>query len=247
MTSQPKENYQERRQMTNTKQSFFNLTNDYLLGILAGICISIGGTAFLSSDSKAVGALFFTIGLFVILTFKFNLFTGKVCYALDNKPSYILKLLVIWLGNLTGAILSGLLLRLTRLDNIVAKSQALAETKLSDNLLSIFILAIFCNILIYVAVHGFNTFENHLLKVLALFFGVSVFVLCGFEHCVANMFYFSLSGAWIFKTILYLLVMTAGNIVGGLFIPAIQKLITFITKKSTTQTDSTNTDDANQE
>lgn len=219
--------------MKNTKQILFTSLKDYILGILAGICISIGGTAFLASSDKAVGALFFTVGLFIILTFKFNLFTGKVCYSFDNKPSYLFTLLLIWLGNLTGAWLSGTLLGLTRLDDLQAKCEAVANTKLSDNLLSIFILAILCNILIYVAVHGFNNFDSPLVRVLALFFGVSVFVLCGFEHCVANMFYFSFAKAWSWNTLLYLLVMTAGNIVGGLFIPLITKLTNFLNKKAT--------------
>ena len=43
-----------------------------------------------------------------------------------------------------------------------------------------------------------------------------VFILAGFEHCVANMFYFSVANLWSLRTVLYLLVMTAGNMVGGL-------------------------------
>ena len=61
---------------------------EFLLGILAGLSISIGCIAFLSSGDKIIGSLFFVIGLFMILNFNFNLFTGKVCYALDNKFSY---------------------------------------------------------------------------------------------------------------------------------------------------------------
>ena len=219
--------------MINTKQFLFKSLKDYILGILAGICISIGGTAFLASSNKAVGALFFTVGLFIILTFKFNLFTGKVCYAFDNKPSYLISLILIWLGNFTGAFLTGSLLRATRLVDLQAKCEVVANTKLNDNLLSIFILAILCNILIYVAVHGFNNFEQPIIKVLALFFGVSVFVLCGFEHCVANMFYFSFAGVWSWQTFFYLVVMTEGNIVGGLFIPLISKLVNLLNKKET--------------
>ena len=46
-------------------------------GILAGISIAIGGTVFLSLDNKVLGALFFTVGLFAVCTFGFNLYTGK--------------------------------------------------------------------------------------------------------------------------------------------------------------------------
>ena len=51
-----------------------------------------------------------------------------------------------------------------------------------------------------------------------------VFILCGFEHCVANMFYFSVANAWSGKTVLYLLVMTLGNSCGGLILPLCRKL-----------------------
>lgn len=205
-------------------EKFKGFLSDYLLGICAGISIGIGGIAFLSSGNKIIGALFFTIGLFMVLTFKFNLFTGKVCYALDNKPMYILRLLFIWLGNFTGATLLAICTRLTRLISLEDSCKNIVDTKLGDNLLSIFILAILCNVLIYLAVHGFNNFDNPIFKSLALFFGVSVFVLCGFEHCVANMFYFAFANAWSGKMLLYLLVMTVGNTVGGLLLPTIFKI-----------------------
>ncbi|MBE6996248.1 MAG: formate/nitrite transporter family protein, partial [Ruminococcaceae bacterium] len=52
----------------------------------------------------------------------------------------------------------------------------------------------------------------------------SVFILCGFEHCVANMFYFSVANVWSAKTVLYLLVMSVGNAVGGVLIPLCRQL-----------------------
>ena len=51
---------------------------------------------------------------------------------------------------------------------------------------------------------------------ISLYLGVVVFIICGFEHCVANMFYFTLAGVWSIETIKYLLVMTLGNAVGGI-------------------------------
>lgn len=188
----------------------------FIGGILAGVSIALGGTAFLSLESKAAGAVFFTVGLFTVCTFGFNLFTGKVCYIFANDRKYALDLLPIWLGNLIGAAGSAELLRLTRIGTPLAeRAKQLCETKLDDSPLSIFILAIFCNILIFIAVDGFKNNPHDLGKYLALLFGVSVFVLCGFEHCVANMFYFSMAHAWSGKAIIYLLIMTFGNALGG--------------------------------
>ena len=50
-------------------------------------------------------------------------------------------------------------------------------------------LAVFCNVMIYIGVEGYRSNPHELGKYLALFFGVCVFILCGFEHCVANMYY----------------------------------------------------------
>ena len=64
----------------------------FVYGILAGISIAIGGTAFLSVESKPLGSLLFTVGLFTICTFGFSLFTGKVCYVFERDRDYAIDL-----------------------------------------------------------------------------------------------------------------------------------------------------------
>ncbi len=195
----------------------------FVYGVLAGLSIALGGAVFLSVESKVVGALFFTVGLFTVCTFGLNLFTGKVCYVFENGPGYAADLVLIWLGNLAGTWLTAELLGLTRVGPALReKAAALCDAKLGDGVFSIFILAVFCNILIFIAVDGFRKNPHELGKYLALFFGVSVFILCGFEHCVANMFYFSVARAWSLKTLGYLLVMTLGNAVGGVLLPLLR-------------------------
>ena len=159
----------------------------------------------------------------MILSFGFNLFTGKVGYAVENKPSYIIDLLIIWFGNLLGTAATGGLILCTRISGIGEKAAGLCETKLSDNLLSILILSFFCGMLMFIAADGFKKIENPVGKILAVFLPVMVFILSGFEHCVANMFYFTAAQAWSLKAFGYLLVMSAGNAVGGMFIPFVRK------------------------
>ena len=113
----------------------------------------------------------------------------------------------------------------TRISVISEKAAAMCEIKLSDNLLSIFILAIFCNMLIFIAVDGYKNIQYEVGKYLALLFGVMVFILCGFEHCVANMFYISMAGMWSVKAFVFILVNTAGNAVGGWIIPLVRKYL----------------------
>ena len=196
----------------------------FVSAVLAGIAIALGGTVFLSLENKVLGALFFTVGLFTVCTLGLNLFTGKVCYVFEQDRAYAAALPVIWLGNLAGAWLTAALEQLTRIGpNLRARALTLCETKLSDSLLSIFVLAMFCNILIYLAVDGYKNNPHEPGKYLALFFGVTVFILCGFEHCVANMYYFSAAGAWSLRTLGYLLVMTLGNAAGGVLFPLLRK------------------------
>ena len=175
----------------------------FLSAILAGAVIAFGGTVFLSVENTVVGSLFFTIGLFVVCTRGLHLFTGKVCYVFDNDAAYAKTLPVIWLGNLAGT-------------SLIA---------LAEPLFGAFILAVFCNVMIYIGVEGYRSNPHELGKYLALFFGVCVFILCGFEHCVANMYYFTMGGAWSGRAVLYLLVMTVGNAAGGVIGPLARKVL----------------------
>ena len=198
----------------------------FVSAVLAGVAIALGGTVFLSLDDKVLGALFFTVGLFTVCTLGLQLFTGKVCYIFEQDRAYAAALPVIWLGNLTGAWLTAAFEQLTRIGpHLRERALALCATKLSDGLLSIFVLAMFCNMLIYLAVDGYKNNPHEFGKYLALFFGVTVFILCGFEHCVANMYYFSAAGAWSLRTLGYLLVMTLGNAAGGVAFPLLRGLI----------------------
>ena len=199
-----------------------NYRKVFVSAILGGAAIGFGGTAFLSLDSKVLGALFFTVGLFVICTFGFHLFTGKVCYVFQKDRAYGWSIPVVWLGNVVGTGLVALLVRLSRIAPIGEKAQAMCQVKLDDSLLSLFVLGILCNIFIYIGVEGFNTNPHEVGKYLALFFGVMVFILCGFEHCVADMFYFSVAGMWSGSAILRLVVITLGNAVGGVLFPLVR-------------------------
>ena len=214
---------------TATKKSFGKTAmSDFILGILGGFCISLGGIAFLACGGGVVGALFFAVGLFTICTFNFNLYTGKVCYVLENKPTFWWTVIFTYLGNIVGTLIAGYGIQLTRfVDNpkTSALIQSIADTKINDEWYSIFVLAILCNIMIFTAVDGFKNNKHDIGKYLSLIFGVSVFVICGFEHSIADMFYFSVANAWSLKSVLFILLITLGNAIGGIIIPIIRKFI----------------------
>lgn len=198
----------------------------WIQSILAGICIGIGGAFFLAIDHKVIGSLFFTLGLFTIVTRGFHLFTGRIGYALEQPASYNASLVITWLGNLIGTNLVAFAISFTRIaPAFTQKAAAICQTKLSDTPLSIFILAVFCNVLMYIAVDGFRTNAHETGKYIGLFLCVGGFILAGFEHCIANMFYFGMAHVWSLHTVLWLFIMTLGNIVGGLLLPFLRKII----------------------
>lgn len=197
----------------------------YLIkSILAGIMIAIGGTIYLSLDNKIIGSIFFSIGLFMICTRGLNLFTGKIGYIFENNLKYTLEVIITLIGNFIGTFTSAYILRYTRIyTSISIKAESICNIKLNDTLLSIFILSIFCGILMYLAVNGYKENKDSG-KYLSIFLCVIVFILCGFEHSIANMYYFSIASLWSTKTFLYLFIMILGNTIGGVFIPLCDKL-----------------------
>lgn len=201
------------------KSSFRMLLNS----LLAGIFIGIAGTVCLSVSNPVTGALFFGFGLLSIVVFGFKLYTGAIGYLIIQKKNtlnYLWDLLLIWVGNFAGCYLVASGVRYSRqLLNINEKVAAICDVKLADSPWSVFILAIFCGMLMFTAVECFRR-ENvaPVVKTVILFLCVSVFILSGFEHCIANMYYFSLASAWQGKTFLWLLIMTAGNSVGGMML-----------------------------
>ena len=198
---------------------------DYLIkGIYAGIMIAIGGTVYLSVKDTVVGSFLFSIGLLMICIYGMNLYTGKIGYILVNKIEYVYELLLSLLGNLLGTLLVGKLILLTRFSSIHNRAVEMSALKLNDSLLSIFILAIFCGMLMYIAVNNFKKSTTEIGKYSGIFMCLMVFILCGFEHCVANMYYFSVANVWSFRTLLYVLVMVLGNSAGSILIALFDNL-----------------------
>lgn len=195
----------------------------FLRAFITGTLIAVGGIAYLSCDNKYIGAFLFGTGLFVILNFNLALFTGKVGYAVENKPKYLFDLLIIWLGNFAGTVISAILVLCTRISGISEKAAVLCETKTNDSPVSILILAFFCGMLMFIAADGYKIISNSVGKALTIFLPVVVFILSGFEHCIANMFYFSLAEAWTARSFGYLIIMSLGNALGGIFIPTMRK------------------------
>lgn len=184
--------------------------------MVAGMMIGIGGMAYLLASNPVLGAFLFAVGLTSICVLNFNLFTGKLCYFLDDK-TYLWRLPVILAGNTVGAMLMGILVSRTRFGGeIGVKAAYMVWTKITDTPASLFFLAFFCNMLIYLAVEGFRTrtgFGRYFILVLA----VMTFILCGMEHSIADIFYMTVARAHFLHVLPAISMIILGNFLGGVF------------------------------
>ncbi len=207
-----------------------SLGKTFINAILAGLFIGLAGTVYLCTPNPIAGAFLFAFGLMTIVCYGFKLYTGAIGYLVNqgkNAPSYLLALTAIWLGNLTGCWAVGTLIRHSRSFHLLSSRVAgIADAKLQDCWSSLLILSFFCGILMYLAVETYRRKDDFppIFRFAAVFLCVAVFILSGFEHCVANMYYFSAAGVWDAETLGAILLMTLGNSLGGWLLPLADKV-----------------------
>ena len=108
---------------------------------------------------------------------------------------------------------------------IEEKVAGIVRLKVLDSPASLLILSIFCGILMFTALDAFrNEKLPSVCRPVMVFLCVMVFILSGFEHCIANMYYFSVADAWNGHTFMLILLMTLGNSIGGNLFAALVKL-----------------------
>ncbi len=189
-------------------------------GIKAGIMIAIGGSVFLACENRYIGAILFSVALLSICLKGYSLFTGKVGYLPENHSKEAVKILLCGLlGNIISTILLGYAVSFAN-PALHEAAIGICEAKLSQEALQTFVRAFFCGVLMYMAVSTYR--EKGTLA--GIFFCVPVFILSGFEHSIANMFYFGASGMVNMDSIIYLAVVVAGNSVGGMAMPILNIL-----------------------
>ncbi len=198
----------------------------FLKSFLAGVLIAISVTVYLSSSSEIIGALLFSLGLITILNFKFNLYTGKVGYILEKEKSYLLKVLTVIIGNYLGALLTSFLIMQTRIFTYFESNvQFLAAVKVSDSFISVLILSILCGLLLFIAVDNYKSAKEVISKYLIVIMCIMTFVLCSFEHSIANVVYLNFSKLiFTIDGVIFFLITLLGNAVGTLIIPLIRKI-----------------------
>lgn len=155
--------------------------------VFAGIYIGVAGFGFLASGLQSqvygflVGSVLFCLGLLAVVGYRLKLYTGTAGYISRNETG---ELFLILAGNILGCLLVALLSRVSPLD-IQSAAQNILELRLRTGALNCGLLGIGCGLLMTTAV-TFAREKNYL----PLLFGVPLFIVCGFTHCVADAFYY---------------------------------------------------------
>lgn len=217
------------------KNTAIDILKKIIDGILAGVLIALGGTVFLACIDPAapyaryIGAFFFSTALLVICIKGYSLYTGKIGYVLEKHSKEDLSTLFLGLlGNAIGTIVMGYLIAVT-FPNLKATALELCTGKLAQGYHFALVRAILCGILVYLAVDIYR--ENK--TALGIVFCIPVFILSGYEHSIADIFYFATSGIASIQAFGYLWIIIAGNSIGALIIP----LLKLVRPKKKTETD----------
>ena len=164
--------------------------NTFKSAILSGICIGIAGWGYLAT-MNIIGAVLFCFGLLAVINYRLTLYTGMAGFVKFHNSKRKLSigpsvgyLLFVLLGNIVGCLLVALLARLSPID-LSASAQSILEGRLSVGPLRCGLLAIGCGFIMTTIV----TFARQD-KLLPLLFGIPLFIICGFPHCVADAFYY---------------------------------------------------------
>ena len=188
-----------------------------LSGVCAGLLITIGGSVYLACDDRYAGAVLFSVALLCICLKGYSLFTGKVGFMPEKhgKEEWSVLLLGL-LGNLLGTALGGLLIRCA-LPGLGAAAEALCAGKLTQTGLQTFLRGTFCGMLMYLAVSIYRDRKD----IVGILFCIPVFILSGFEHSIADIFYFAAAGSVSMRGFVFIWLVILGNSLGGMLLPAL--------------------------
>lgn len=240
-----------------TSKTETNLAKVFVLAIMAGIFIALAGVASSvaslgldTSIARIVKGAVFPLGLILVVCCGSELFTGDCLLIIPLLGKKIklgktaLFLAVVYLGNLVGSMLVALLVRATNGMGFVGLAEsavAVASAKCSLSFGKAFLLGIACNVLVCLAVWMSFGADSLCGKIFAVYLPIFAFVVCGFEHSIANMYY--LSVGMLFDSSLVnlgdallhnLLPVTMGNVLGGALV-GVAYYVTYLAQDKQTE------------
>lgn len=228
-----------------------NLTtlNSILLAIMGGMYIGFGGFGYILIGQtlgkidiglmKFLGASVFPVGLMLVVFTGSELFTGDtlMTMAVMDKKISLLQMfrtwILVYLGNLIGSVVLAFAINKSGMMTEPAKELIfnITNAKLSLSFGTAITRGILCNILVVLGVWLSLAGQDVASKIWGIWFPIMLFVLAGFEHSVANMFFLPLAKfaglefSWISMWTNNIIPVTIGNIIsGGIIVPLVYYL-----------------------
>lgn len=171
--------------------------------ILSGILVGIGVIVNTVVENRYVGSMLFSLALLTIISCDLKLYTGKIGFI---KQVPVKNLIVMFFGNIFGVFIAVFSFGLYKPD-VMDKLMLVSKLKFDADFFAIFCFGVFCGILMFIAVYC----KNQLITV----FCIMVFILSGFEHCIADFPYLIVNLSVI--NIVKFLCVVCGNSVGSIF------------------------------
>ena len=229
-----------------------SITQMMLLGIFAGVFIGFGGQAAITISqtygaidvgmSKFLFAAVFPVGLMLVVICGAELFTGNNLMIMGcvngnySTKDLLRNWVTVYFANFVGSVILAILVANSGLMTGAAAEKAIsvANAKVAIPFGAAVIRGILCNIVVVLAVWMATGARDVISKIFACWFPIMLFVLCGFEHSVANM-YFAPLGMFLGAPVTWgqiwinnLLPVTIGNIIGGAFVVGLSYLVVYI-------------------
>lgn len=194
--------------VTGRKKAEMSILKTFFLGIVAGALIAFGCVATNTSAHslsdvstiRTISGLLFPGGISMVILMGGELFTGNCLLSISvlDKKITVLQMLRNWipayLGNLVGSLILAFgCANFGQMNysggGLAVYTMKLAVGKVSLPFANAVVLAFFCNVLVCLAVLASLSAKDVTGRILGTFLPIAYFVICGFEHCVANMYY----------------------------------------------------------
>lgn len=210
--------------MKNSSNAVLGVVSKIVEGFLAGMLISLGGAVFLACNipevplARYIGAFLFCLALVCICMRGYALYTGKIGLITEKHSKDDIQLLILCLvGNVLGTVAFGYLIGWV-FPALKTTASGLCEGKLGQGYGFALARAFLCGILVYLSVDTYR--NNH--TSLGIMLCIPAFILSGYEHSIADMFYFATAGIASWQAVGYLIIIVLGNSLGGLIIPLLR-------------------------
>jgi formate/nitrite transporter len=202
-----------RVQLAGVKKAHLPLVAQAVLSVLGGAFIGMGALFYVVIHSDAslgfaarqlVAALSFCLGMLLVVVAGAELFTGNNLIVMARaqgslgRGEVLRNWAIVFAGNLVGTVGLALLVFLSRHpdmnDGAIGRDYLhIAEAKAALPFMVAFWRGILCNALVCLAIWMSYAGRSVIDKAITVIFPIAAFVAAGFEHCIANLYYFSMA------------------------------------------------------